>query len=152
MITWVIHSFALLLLTLPFGLAVANNPDDKEIARLVKQLGSSDYRTRETATKRLTEDPVALAINAHRPWSGCGPRNRVAAQWARHDTPVDESCRVHSRLRGEARQQVGYRHPGRDVADGVMTCANECRSRDRGRGHGAGLRARAGLNVHVAIR
>src|SRR5205823_866514 len=31
----------------------ADDPDDKEIARLVKQLGSSDFRTRQAATKRL---------------------------------------------------------------------------------------------------
>src|SRR5207253_9683752 len=55
MTTWLIRCFAFLLLMLPFVPAVADDPDDKEIARLVKQLGSSDYRMRDTATKRLTE-------------------------------------------------------------------------------------------------
>jgi hypothetical protein len=51
--TWLIRCFAGLLLVLPFVPAVADDPDDKEIARLVKQLGSSDFRTRDEATKRL---------------------------------------------------------------------------------------------------
>src|SRR5207244_9164383 len=55
MTTWSIRCFAFLLLMLPLVPAVADDPDDKEIARLVKQLGSSDYRTRDTATKRLKE-------------------------------------------------------------------------------------------------
>src|SRR5213596_3155956 len=55
MTTWLIRCFAFLLLMLPFVPAVADDPDDKEIARLVKQLGSSDFRTRDEATKRLTE-------------------------------------------------------------------------------------------------
>src|SRR5947207_15945797 len=55
MTTWLTRCFAFLLLMLPFVPAVADDPDDKEIARLVKQLGSSDYRTRDAATKRLTE-------------------------------------------------------------------------------------------------
>src|SRR5437764_12845570 len=53
--TWLIRCFAGLLLVLPFVPAVADDPDDKEIARLVKQLGSSDFRMRDAATKRLTE-------------------------------------------------------------------------------------------------
>src|SRR5207249_3110599 len=55
MTTWLIRGFAGLLLVLPFVPAVADDPDDKEIARLVKQLGSSDFRVRDAATKRLTE-------------------------------------------------------------------------------------------------
>src|SRR5437660_4397835 len=55
MTTWLTRCFAGLLLTLPFVPAVADDPDDKEIARLVKQLGSSDFRTRQAATKRLEE-------------------------------------------------------------------------------------------------
>src|SRR5437764_8565643 len=53
--TWLTRCFAGLLLLLPLVPAVADDPDDKEIARLVKQLGSSDFRIREAATKRLTE-------------------------------------------------------------------------------------------------
>jgi hypothetical protein len=45
--------FAGLLLVLPFVPAVTDDPDDKEIARLVKQLGDDDFDTREAATKRL---------------------------------------------------------------------------------------------------
>src|SRR5438309_404162 len=55
MTSWLIRCFAGLLLILPFVPAVADDPDDKEIARLVKQLGSSDFRVRNAATKRLTE-------------------------------------------------------------------------------------------------
>src|SRR6266480_2917194 len=55
MTTWLIRRAAFLLLMLPFVSAVADDPDDKEIARLVKQLGSYDYRTRDAATKRLKE-------------------------------------------------------------------------------------------------
>ena len=53
MTTWLIRCFAGLLLVLPFVSAVADDPDDKEIARLVKQLGSSDFRMREAARKEL---------------------------------------------------------------------------------------------------
>src|SRR5437660_1047191 len=53
MTTWLTRCFAVLLLLLPFVPAVADDPDDKEIARLVQQLGSSDYRTREAARKQL---------------------------------------------------------------------------------------------------
>ena len=55
MTTWLTRCFAGLLLVLPFIPVVAVAPDDKEIARLVKQLGSSDFRTRQAATKRLSE-------------------------------------------------------------------------------------------------
>src|SRR5438034_11510909 len=55
MTTWLTRCFAGLLLVLPFVPAVADDSDDKEIARLVKQLGSSDYRMRDAATKRLKE-------------------------------------------------------------------------------------------------
>src|SRR5437879_13621757 len=55
MTTWLIRCFAGLLLVVPFVPAVADDPDDKEIARLVKQLVSSDHRMRDAATKRLTE-------------------------------------------------------------------------------------------------
>src|SRR6059036_3602768 len=65
MTTWLIRGFAFLLLMLPFVPAVADDPDDKEIARLVKQLGSSDYRMRDAATKRLQEigKPALDALN-----------------------------------------------------------------------------------------
>ena len=53
MTTWLPRWFTYLVLLLPF--VAAAGPDDAEIARLVKQLGSSDYRVREAATKRLQE-------------------------------------------------------------------------------------------------
>ena len=64
MTTWLIRGFAFLLLTLPFVPAVADDPDDKEIARLVKHLGSSDYRMRVAATKRLKKlgEPACDAL------------------------------------------------------------------------------------------
>ena len=55
MTTWLTRWIALLLLAVPFVPVGADDPDDKEIARLVKQLGSSDYRMRDAATKRLKE-------------------------------------------------------------------------------------------------
>jgi WD40 repeat protein len=55
MTTWLTRSVAVLFLVLPFVPVVADDPDDAEIARLVKQLGSTDFRTREAATKRLKE-------------------------------------------------------------------------------------------------
>src|SRR5437868_6951584 len=55
MTTWLIRCFAFLLLMLPFVPAVADDPDDAEIARLVKQLGSDKFKEREAATKRLKE-------------------------------------------------------------------------------------------------
>jgi WD40 repeat protein len=54
MTTWLPRWFASLLVALPFVPVVAEDADDKEIGRLVKQLGSSDFRIREAATKRLT--------------------------------------------------------------------------------------------------
>src|SRR4051812_3722036 len=53
--TLLTRCFAGLLLVLPYVPAVADDPDDKEIARLVKQLGDDDFDTREAATKRLQE-------------------------------------------------------------------------------------------------
>src|SRR5213080_2230450 len=55
MTTCLIRCFAGLLLVLPFVPAVADDPDDKEIARLVKQLGSDVFEERDAATKRLKE-------------------------------------------------------------------------------------------------
>src|SRR3954471_12513114 len=64
MTTCLTRCFAFLLLMLPFVPAVAHDPDDKEIARLVKQLGSSDFEERDAATKRLTEigEPAVDAL------------------------------------------------------------------------------------------
>jgi WD40 repeat protein len=55
MTTWLTRSVAVLFLVLPFVPVVADDPDDAEIARLVKQLGSTDFRMRAAATKRLKE-------------------------------------------------------------------------------------------------
>src|SRR6266481_6080391 len=68
MTTWLIRCFAFLLLMLPFVPTVADDPDDKEIARLIKQLGSSDFRIRDEATKRLTEigEPALDALGKAR--------------------------------------------------------------------------------------
>ena len=53
MTTWLPRFFVLLLLVLPFVPVVAVEPDDTEIARLVRQLGSDDFDQREAATTRL---------------------------------------------------------------------------------------------------
>jgi WD40 repeat protein len=55
MTTWLPRCFAGLLLVLPFVPAVADDPDDKEIARLVKQLSSDVFKDREASRKRLEE-------------------------------------------------------------------------------------------------
>ena len=44
---------ALLLLVLPLAPAVAVARDDTEVERLIKQLGSDNFKAREAATKRL---------------------------------------------------------------------------------------------------
>ena len=64
MTTWLTRSFAGLLLVLPFVPVVAVDPDDAEIERLVKQLGSAKFKERAAATKRLTEigEPAADAL------------------------------------------------------------------------------------------
>ena len=62
--SWLTRCLAGLLLVLPFVSAVADDPDDKELAGLVKQLGNSDFRMRDAATKRLKElgEPAADAL------------------------------------------------------------------------------------------
>jgi hypothetical protein len=55
MTTWLTRCFAGLLLVLPFVPAVADDPDAKQIALLVKQLGDDDFDKREAASKRLAE-------------------------------------------------------------------------------------------------
>jgi hypothetical protein len=56
--------FAFLLLVLPFVPAVAVQPDDTEVERFVKQLGSADFRMRDAAAKRLQEigEPALSAL------------------------------------------------------------------------------------------
>ena len=56
---------ALLLLVLPFAPAVAVAPDDTEVERLIKQLGSDQFKEREAATKRLQEigEPALDALD-----------------------------------------------------------------------------------------
>ena len=90
MTTWLIRCFAFLLFTLPFVPAVADDPDDQEIARLVKQLGSSDFRTREAATKRLNEIADTLintleSRNERR--SGSEPPRRSNSHCNRDEAP-----------------------------------------------------------------
>jgi len=48
----------------PFSLVVAVDADDKDIERLVKQLGSAKFKVREAATKRLMEigEPARAAL------------------------------------------------------------------------------------------
>jgi hypothetical protein len=46
MTTWLPHWIALLVLVLPLVPVVADDPDDKEIGRLVKQLGSDKFKER----------------------------------------------------------------------------------------------------------
>ena len=65
MTIWLPRWFALLLLVLPFVPAVAVEPNDKDIERLIKQLGSRDFRKREAARKEL-EAIGAPALDALR--------------------------------------------------------------------------------------
>src|SRR5438552_2008573 len=55
MTTWLPRWIAFLMFVLPFIPVVAADPDDAEIARLVKQLGDDDFYKREAASKRLAE-------------------------------------------------------------------------------------------------
>lgn len=79
MTTWLTRCIASLLLVLPFVPAVADDPDDKEIARLVKQLGSSEYRTRDAPTKRLKElgEPALDVVIRAAPSSDVEVRRRA---------------------------------------------------------------------------
>src|SRR4051794_6629683 len=99
MTTWLTRCFAGLLLGLPFMPAVAGDPDDKEIARLVKQLGSSDFRTREAARKELEaigepETPCArLPVLTLRP-------NGVPHRSSSRSTPSCKSSAMRDTPRG----------------------------------------------------
>src|SRR2546423_4899768 len=64
MTIWLPRWGALLLLVLPSVLAGAVAPDDTEVERLVKQLGSDKFKEREAATKRLKEigEPALDAV------------------------------------------------------------------------------------------
>jgi WD40 repeat protein len=64
MTTWLPRWFACLVFVLSFIPVVAADPDDAEIARLVKQLGDDDFDKREAATARLIEigDPALEAL------------------------------------------------------------------------------------------
>ena len=55
MTAWLPRWFACLLLVLAFVPGRAAAPDDKEIERLIKQLGHDDFDKREAATMRLKE-------------------------------------------------------------------------------------------------
>jgi WD40 repeat protein len=57
-------TFVSVLAVLPLASVIADDPDDKEIARLVQQLRSSDFRIRDTARKRLEEvgEPALEAL------------------------------------------------------------------------------------------
>jgi WD40 repeat protein len=55
MTTWLTRCFACLVFVLSFVPVVAVEPDDKDIERLVKQLGSDVFKDREAARKRLEE-------------------------------------------------------------------------------------------------
>src|SRR5438105_15751567 len=87
MTTWLIRCFAGLLLILPFVPAVADDPDDKEIARLLKQLGSSDFRMRDAATKRLEEigepalDALIRAMKCNGRQACCPAPTRTLRRW-----------------------------------------------------------------------
>src|SRR3954451_17874721 len=80
MTTWLSRCVALLLLVLPFVPAVADDPDDKEIARLVKQLGSPKFKEREAAMARLKAigEPALAAL--HQAATSGGPEARRRAQ------------------------------------------------------------------------
>src|SRR5438552_3050288 len=73
MTTWLPRWFACLVVMLPSAPVVAGDPDDREIERLVKQLGSKPFRKREKVTKRLTEigepalDAVTNAVTSSDP-------------------------------------------------------------------------------------
>src|SRR5437870_2855996 len=53
MMAWLSRYFACLVLMLPCTSVVGGETADAEVARLVKQLGSSDFRIRDAASQRL---------------------------------------------------------------------------------------------------
>jgi hypothetical protein len=55
MTTWLPRWFACLLIVLPFVPVVAADPDDKDIERLVKQLGADEFDQREAASAALNK-------------------------------------------------------------------------------------------------
>jgi WD40 repeat protein len=80
MTTWLPRWFACLLLVLPCVLFVAVPPDDKEIARLVKQLGDDDFDQREAATLRLQAigEPALDALHTAKTSADAEVRRRAA--------------------------------------------------------------------------
>src|SRR5207247_4157676 len=81
MTTWLQRWFALVLLVLPFVPVVAVDADDKDIERLVKQLGSAKFKEREAATKRLKEigEPALDALHQARARNDVEARRRAVA-------------------------------------------------------------------------
>ena len=81
MTSWLIRYIPFLLLVLPFAPVVADDLDDKEIARLVKQLGSTDFRMRDAATKRLEAigKPTLDALRKAVPSNDVEARRRAEA-------------------------------------------------------------------------
>src|SRR5215813_2465491 len=73
MVAWLARWFALLVLVLPCISGCGAEPDDKEIARLIKQLGDDQFHKREAATARLKEigepalDALVKAKSSHDP-------------------------------------------------------------------------------------
>jgi len=63
--TWLPRWFACLVMAHSFVPVIAAGPDDAEIARLVKQIGSDKYKERQAAMKRLTEigEPALTALD-----------------------------------------------------------------------------------------
>src|SRR6266571_2059045 len=57
--------FVFLMWVVPFVSLVAVDPDDMEIVRLIKQLGSDKFKEREAASKRLAEigEPALDALD-----------------------------------------------------------------------------------------
>ena len=80
MTTWLPRWIACLVFVLSFASLIAAAPDDAEIARLVKQLGSDDFDQREAATKRLQEIPEALLDALHKATSSNDPEVRRRAE------------------------------------------------------------------------
>lgn len=64
MTTWLPRWFACLVFGLSFVPILAVQPDGKDIERLVKQLGSTDFRKRDAASKELAAigEPARAAL------------------------------------------------------------------------------------------
>lgn len=119
MTTWLPHGFAGLTLVLTLGAFVVAAPDDTDVERLVKQLGSDKFKEREAATNALAKigKPAVNALRKAATGNGDLEIRRRAANLlqALRDLlirPVDLGPHVNQKLK----MPFHSYHPGNDLA------------------------------------